>query len=204
MTPPTKTEIAAAFSAGADVRAGVVIHVPLADGYAVPNLAQVVRGRTVWHTVHHLAPGVIDLRDEGDRTIYVGDMAVGPEDMRHVLAACAACPSVASRHDAGADVARLKAGGHAMKCMDNMLRARLLDAVDGWVALEASGTVISRDPEHGTLVAPPDHLLITCYILIVVCPSTGRRYAMRVPADMRTAALARAWVMLGKTPEVET
>ena len=173
--------------------------------FAALDAVDALKGRVSWYTATMLAPGVVDLRSPGDRGLHVGGMPVSGDDISPVLASCRAAPDSTGRHSEGANEARLKAGKLALKVRDGMVRARLLDAVDGWAAIEESGTVLSRSDEDGILVVPHPDLELNGNVLLVVCPSTGRRYAIPVAAEWKTAKEARQHgVMRGLSPDVET
>lgn len=108
-------------------------------------------------------------------------------------------------HGPGADEARARAGAAAGAIADTMVRARLLDAVDGWSGV--LGDLLDSDPVHGDLheCAISDRALVN----VVTCPSTGRRYAHLVPHELdgnpvQTAKQAREWSMGGPMRGIET
>lgn len=202
---PSQAELAAAVAAGTPCYRGLPVVVERQHGRANLDLAAVVRGDAdPWVCSSRLAPGVVALRAAADSGIYVAGMTVSADDAPHVLAACRAAPAALDRHDDLADGMRLEAGRYAMRIRDQMVRARTLDAVDGWCAVlgrRVDGSLV--DP-NGALHEPAADIGVRCRLLVVVCPSTGRTYAIRVPATMATAREARAWVMRGAAPEVET
>lgn len=108
------------------------------------------------------------------------------------------------RHSPDSDHLRLQAGREAMRLVDAMIRARLLDACDGWTAIRDCGTILDDDPQHGTLIRPHGDLQINANVILLRCPSTGRQYAIIVPAEMQTARAAREWMLSGPCPSVET
>lgn len=199
---PSKVEIAEAQQS----RFGLPVEVNMgSDTVAVLNLA-VTDSPDPWFVIKS-RKGVVDLSTAGDRTIYIDGMPVAGIDVGAVDAALTAGRMLLSdRHSAEADGRRLAAGRHAMNVRDAMVRARLLDVVDGWAALADTGTVIDESPD-GMLLEPSTDLSLECRVLLVECPSTGRRYALRVPASLKTAAAARLWTFgdgWDKAPEVET
>lgn len=167
------------------------------DGYAVKNL---VDGS--WYGVKRLARSVVLLTSDTETTLYVEGALVNIDDAPLVLKAIAAAPlAYEQRHSPDADAARLRAGQIAMQIQDNVIRGRLLDIVDGWTALEGAGTLLDKTGE-GTLVGEfPD---MRANLLLVTCPSTGRRYAMRVPQSFTKVSKARSWIMHDLKPDVET
>lgn len=204
---PSRVEIAEARAAGVDTRFGMPIHVAMgADTYAIPNLAA-RRSPDAWYVIT-AQPGLVILETAGDRTIYIGDMAVASSDVAVVDAALATGRMLAGdRHASLADERRLAAGRCALAVGDAMVRGRLLDLVDGWSALAATGRILDRSGAHGSLIEPEARLALDCHVLIVTCPSTGRRYALRVPVSCTTAAEARLWSFgddWSAPPEVET
>jgi hypothetical protein len=173
------------------------------DGYDVLNLAAAWRGEPdPWWRVRYPAASAVYLECSYDNGLYVGGMGVGVRDLQACWSAIRAAPGDHHRHEAWANGRRLEAGKHALRVADTMIRARLLDAVDGWAALvDVEGNLIDRTDE-GTLVRAPEGL--DCLLLVVRCPSTGKVYAIRVPSDHKTVASARRWVMCNQRPEVET
>lgn len=138
--------------------------------------------------------GQLQITTCGAITVYeIGGMEVSELDGRWVGLAVGAMPSDSDRHDALADGMRANAGAYALHITDAMVRARVLDYVDGWGAV--LGDVIEQTSE-GSLHASssPD---IIARLLSVVCPSTGRRYVLMVPGEMGTVAEARRWVNRG-------
>lgn len=206
---PSRTEIAEARREG-ELRCGVPLVVTMGPGtVAVPNLAAVVAGDPdPWYIMTTPAEGVVDLSTADNRSVYVGGMLVHGADIGAVDAALRLSRDLAGdRHSAAADRRRLAAGRCAMRVADAMIRARLLDAVDGWSALADTGRIVEDDPAHGTLIEPAPDLKMSCRVLIVTCPSTGRRYALRVPAEQHRARTARLWTFGDSwdlAPEVET
>lgn len=127
----------------------------------------------------------------GALTVYrVGGMEVSELDGRWVGLAVNAMPSESDRHDALADGMRERAGTYALQVTDAMVRARLLDYVDGWAAV--LGVLIDQTSEGSLYDAvSPD---IVARLLCVMCPSTSRRYVLLVPEGMHTVSEARRWV----------
>lgn len=108
-------------------------------------------------------------------------------------------------HGPGADEARARAGAIAGTIADTMVRARLLDALDGWSGV--IGKQLDSDPVHGDL--HECEIAETAIVNVVTCPSTGRRYAHLVPREVdgeaiQTARAAREWSMGGPLRGIET
>ena len=209
MRTPTPAELRAAFVASAEVRFGFPVVVDMGDdGVAVLDLTAAYRRDPDPWLVTRVGPGeVVDLTTAGDRGLYVDGMSVAADDMATVEAALAEVPREVDRHEASSDGRRMLAGRHALRVRDAMVRARLLDAVDGWSALREGSVLVDEDPAHGTLVQPSAKPGRAGRILLVRCPSTGRAYAHRVPAALTTAKTARLWLMGDnwmEPPEVET
>ena len=140
-----------------------------------------------------MLPGVLVACDKtGDCGVTVQGMVVAPEDVLHVLTALRRAPSGVGRHAPTADAARAHAGAAALQIRDTMVRARVMDAVDGWGA--ALGLPIETTAE-GSLHEPAPDSGLRGRLLSVVCPTTGRRYVLRVPARMRTVRAARHWTL---------
>jgi hypothetical protein len=206
---PSQKELARAFDSGCVVRAGGPTYVPLeGGGYAVRNLAAAVRGDPdPWYCVRAREfndISVIELSSSCDRTLAVAGRAATGSDVLLIEAALGAGPREDQRHTAEGDAARLRAGEIALEIRDAHMRAHVLTAVDGWVALKGSG-VIDDDPEHGVLCEAIEG--VSARVLIVTCPSTAQTYAHRVPAAIETAAAGRGWIMNlpdGVFPDVET
>jgi len=201
---PLQADVAASITAGTRVYRGWPV-VVRGEGYtATLDVLAVDRGsRWPWYVQADIAPGIIDLRTRGARGVYVGSMAVSGADLASVLGAVAAAPDRMDRHDDLADSMRLEAGRIALRIRNTMIRARTLDAVDGWVAIEERGDLVDRSAD-GILIHPPEDMELACRLLLVTCPSTGRRYCLRVPAAIDTTHEARKWVNRGIVPEVET
>jgi hypothetical protein len=208
LTSPTPAQLARAIDDGAAVACGLPTYVELDDGpasdtWAVPNLVEARAGAPdPWTVVRHLSPSLTEIGTECERLVAHDAAAATVADLAWIDAALRAAPPPHGRHSRAADRARLDAGRAAMRISNAMLRSRILDLVDGWPALAESGRVIDDDPLHGRLVAVPD--TPDARILLVTCPSTGRRYALGVPADCATARDARTWTLHGTAPEVET
>lgn len=134
--------------------------------------------------------------------IVVGGVVLDSTDSAFALEALTLAER-ADRHDPEANEIRRRAGAAALSIRNAHARANVLSLVDGWSALREGGKVI-EETEEGVLIKPADELRLTCYILLVRCPSTGRVYSLLVPSDMRTVASARSWVMHGLKPDVET
>jgi len=173
------------------------------NGYEIADLMRVMRGDPdPWHSVTFPVKGMVYLRSVSDCGIYVGGLSVGADDMAAVLGAVQLAPQLGHEHDPEANGRREAAGKEALTVTDSMVRARLLDAVDGWSALIADPKRVIERTEEGTLCIAPDGM--TCRLLVVRCPSTARIYALRVPAHFTRVADARRWVMQNQSPEVET
>ena len=205
MNPPVPTglELATAIEEGARVVFGLPTFVRTGLGYATLNLVAAQQGDPdPWFVTAIPALDVVDLSTAGDRSIYVGGMLVDSTDLAAVTRALRLAPPRHKRHAAGANRSRREAGEAALQVTNTMIRARLLDAVDGWIA--ATGPLVDEGTD-GALYDPPEESDFECRILCVVCPSTGRRYALRVPAEMRTAKEARGWTLrLEEQLEIET
>lgn len=201
---PSPEEMGRAVRDGVPVRAGLPVVVRRENETWIPNLAAVKSGEPdPWLCTRVTGP-VVDLSTAGDSGLSVAGHVVTAADIAHVRAALRLAPVVGTRHDAESNRRRLTAGVAALAIRDSMVRARMLDAVDGWSALEGVSTVIDRDEQHGVLLDPPAALELSVRILVVRCPSTARVYALRVPAEMRSASEARIWTMRGVVPEVES
>lgn len=201
---PSPAELARAIDCGAPVRMGYPTAVDLdGGGVAVLDLAMVERGELdPWLHVHAHGP-VTEQATWRQRLLTVAGHVVAPRDLGAVDEALAAAPPGHARHSRAGDLARLAAGTAALRIRDVMLRAAVLDAVDGWTALESAGEVRDDDPRHGRLIAIEQDGIRTG-LLIVACPTTGRRYGLPVPITLTTAREARMWTMHGIDPEVET
>lgn len=202
---PTDADIAQAFRAGARVVCGYPAVVPMAGGgvAALELVATREAGAARWYCRRRLLNGtVVELTSPGDRSLYVAGMLVDGADLGLVDATIAHAPREEDRHTATAEIARAKAAGYAMRVRDAMIRARLLDAIEGWSVMV--GHTIDEDEKHGVLSKCADtDILALC--LRVTCPSTGRVYVHLVPETMRTAKEARLWLMqIDEEPEVET
>lgn len=196
---PTTDEMGAAVRNGSPIYFSKPAHVPMGlDAFAALNLAAAVRGETDPWTVTYSANGIVDIATSFDRSVYVNSMEI--EQVGIYDAAVRAAPQHSDRHDGTANQARADAGRIVMRIEDVMIRARLLDALDAWVG--AVGELIDNDPAEGELYVAPGG--VDARVLVVTCPSTGRRYAHRVPPEFNIAKAARAWMMQGATPEVET
>jgi hypothetical protein len=169
-------------------------------GVAMPDLAH----PGAWVGFVEVAPGIVAAWDDDGTSWAVAGMAVNGADCVAVAAAAALSPQGTARHAPGADAARLEAGKAAMGVRDVMVRARLLDAVEGWEAVLGATVDGSIDGPDG-LLADSTVDMGNARLLVVTCPSTGRRYVHPVPAAMSTARAARLWLMrLKEAPEVET
>lgn len=190
---PTNEEIFAAITSGAETMFGLPIYVPLEDGFATLDIIAAQRKETnPWHIVRRYKD-ISFLWSPTDRGIRISDLEVQPRDWGHVDKAAANAPKDSDRHCPEGESARLNAGKHAMNISDAMVRARLLDTVDGWSSI--LGEVIDKDPLHGQLFKSADES-INCNMLRVVCPSTGRAYIHRTPINIKTAKKARKWILL--------
>lgn len=152
-----------------------------------------------WVRTVEYGGGIVALADHLDTTWIVGTMTVPAVDVPALIDALRAAPRAGDRYDPKGERRRLAAGRAAMRIRDAMIRARVLDAVDGWSALLSEEHLVDADPRHGRLYDPPPRLSLTCRLLRVVCPSTGRAYVLCVPRTHYTAADARRWV-LGLSP----
>jgi hypothetical protein len=148
-------------------------------------------------------PGVTYAWDGRGTSWAVDNMQVTKYDAVAVAAAVREVRD-APRHGPEGDAARERAGRAAMSVGDAMIRARLLDAVDGWSAVMGRIVDGSWDGPDGILCEPTtDEFSVR--LLGVVCPSTGRRYVHGVPRNCATARDARRWIMrIDRSPEVET
>lgn len=196
---PDANEIGRALAAGIPRFRDVPVRVERPDGWAVLDLVQVLRGNPdPWH-VARIENGVVFRHDpQGDSGVFVAGLRVATRDRRAVIAALEEAPTEQDRHCPEGEARRLRAGTIAMTISDAMVRARTLDAVDGWSAV--MGRVVDDDPKHGRLCEPADPELL-CRMLRVVCPSTGRAYVHRVPREYQTAATARGMLMRGWWPD---
>lgn len=204
---PTVAEMQDAVRAGAPVRFGLPAHVKCADGWtACLDLVRAHRGEPDPWLMTRSFRGVVDMVSAAERGLYVAGMPVSADDLDHVDQALASAPTEAERHTPAGEAARIVAGRSAMRITDNMIRARVMDAVDGWAALLESGEEIDRSAD-GVLLTPPSSMSLACRLLVVSCPSTGRKYVLRVPVSMQTAREARLWTFgdgWKKSPEIET
>lgn len=205
---PSRVEIAEAVAAGVETRLGLPVEVAMGgDTIATLNLAA-FGSPDPWVVTTILGEGtVVDMATSSDRGVYIGGLAVDGADIGLVDAAMRAGRMLpGDRHSAESDVRRMEAGRYAMRITDAMVRARVLDVVDGWSAMMDAGHVIDQS-DAGLLVTPPAEMETDCRLLLVVCPSTGRRYVIRVPSEMTTAEEARLWSFgdgWEAAPEVET
>lgn len=201
---PSRTEIA---EAGGPAFFGLPAVVPMgATAKAVLNLADAACGALdPWWVVSEPESGVVDIATASERVLVVAGMQVARSDVAAVDAALAARQFSADRHSPAGSRMRLAAGLAVMQIGGAMVRARMLDVVDGWEALRVAGRIVDDDPEHGQLVEPEARLELRCRLLLVTCPSTARRYMLRVPVSMGTARAARLWTLeMDDVPEVET
>lgn len=207
---PSHEDISAAIDAHIPIRLGVPIYVEMTTNrvdetaYAVPNLAAVARGeKDPWVVCATRGNGaVFDFAAPWGRGMIVENMEVSSGDLPHVDAALRL--SSPERHSDDADLCRRRAGRYAMEHItDAMVRARVIDAVGGWEGVCGKLVNDSGDDVEGKLYAPAIKQL-EARVLVVMCPSTGRRYAHLVPRQMKTARAARKWMMHGVEPEVET
>lgn len=203
--PPTKEDLAAAFEAGVPLRCGLPVVAHAANVTHVLNLVAARRGDPQpWVSVRDHGNGYTELSSANGHASYIAGRRLNGTDAVHAAAAFRAAPKDSERHTPAGHEARIAAGLQAMQIRDAHCRAHVLSAVDGWEAI--GGDLVDSDPRHGELrksaVVPLAHLLL------VVCPSTGRRYAHLVPQECKTAKAARHW-MMGRgendpTPSVET
>lgn len=140
------------------------------------------------------------------RSVSVGGMRAAGMTVVLIDSACGIAPMNEDRHSADADALRRKAGMIIVGIRDAMIRARMLDELDGWLAVTDPARLIDDDPAHGQLYTVDPGLGLTpgVVLLVVTCPSTKRRYAHLIPIDARTAQAAREWMMAGNIPLVET
>ncbi len=202
---PTEDEIARAPNHPA---LGVPTHVPMesarrGEHLALLNIAAYMRGsRDPWLRYSVVCGGrVAHLATATVRAAVVDGLSTTA--FAALDLALSAMPD--DPHAPGADEARARAGAAALTIADAMVRARLLDAVDGWTGV--IGEQIDSDPSHGDLYscAVSDRALVN----VVTCPSTGRKYAHLVPSELdgkrvTTATQAREWSMGGPMRGVET
>ena len=132
--------------------------------------------------------------------VYFQGMLVSAADTGPYFRAIEAAPDVADRHDDLADGMRAEAGRIAMEIEDTMVRARLIDHLDGWGGV--CGKLIERTDE-GELYHSSDED-VEVKMLKVVCPSTSRVYVLLVPEEMTTVQEARLFINRGVAPSVET
>lgn len=204
---PSRVEIAEAAAAGVEMRLGLPVEVAMGnDTIATLNLAA-IGSPDPWVVTTILEGAVVDISTSSDRTVFIAGLRVDGAYIGLVDAALRVGRMLpGDRHSADADARRLEAGRHALRIADTMVRARVLDVVDGWAAMVDAGRVIDRS-EAGVLVAPPAEMETDCRFLLVICPSTARRYVIRVPQEMVTAAEARLWSFgdgWEAAPEIET
>lgn len=200
---PSKEAIATAFRGGARVVFGWPTQV--IDGDVVHNLDLVAAstGRVdPWTSTRTTMEGkVVEVVQAGQCLFGVAGIT-SPTDTRAIRAALAAAPSDKQRHDAEANAMRAEAGKLAMAIRDATVRTHIISMVEGWEGV--IGTVIDRSDADGILGEPSIEGVVA-RILVVTCPSTGRRYAHLVPGEMKTAREARWWVMgVTRAPEIET
>jgi hypothetical protein len=131
---------------------------------------------------------------------WIAGLRIRPDDQARAIQARRLRPDDADRHDELADGMRSAAGRECLQIGDVMVRARMLDHVDGWSGVV--GQLIERTDE-GELWTHKSEDFVS-HILIVRCPSTGRRYALNVGLEHQTVAEARRWVNRGLSPTVET
>lgn len=217
MLPPPRTpnqeELANAINSGERVAFGLPVHVKeLGHDYDIAfwalNLEDARKGAMdPWHYVRK-SGSIIELEssnDAGFALIIDGEAReISESNIGFFRRAIRVAPKPGTRHDPEADWARKKAGKFAMDVSNQHVRAYLMDMVDGWTCLEDAGRIVDKDSKHGVLVEPPDEMGLNTKVLIVTCPSTGRKYGLLVPQDMKTAKEARLWTFGGIEPEVET
>lgn len=191
---PTPAEIAGAFRAGVEVRAGRPIVVRTDSAIYALDLVSAMRGAPAWHARHSDELGVLEIREPtGETGLWVAGMsvpaidAVAVDEIRRIYA------SIDDPHSAEGEDARMRMGLLALSLRDAHIRAEMLARADGWVAIGAAADVADEDPRHGILYEPLEGM--RARILVVRCPSTGRRYGHLVPAEMLGAREARRWLM---------
>ena len=199
-----KQHLAKAVEDGERVVFGLPVKAELDDGtIAHLNLAAAHRGHPMPYTATKVEGEIIHIAGNAASKSHIAGMGVAPEDQDAFLEALRLAPGLENRHSPKANAQRLAAGKKALEIKDNMVRARTLDHVDGWMALKEMSDIVDQS-EEGLLLKPKGELGIKCLVLVVRCPSTGRVYALRTPPEHQTAKDARKWVMRGESPEVET
>jgi len=195
----------AALNAGTPTIKGRFTMVSTHDGrgVAVPNLAR----PDEWvGYIEHL-PNVVTVYDgEGTESAVILEdsvMTINDPAFRAILQHGEIAQLY--RHDPKGAEARAAAGRACLRVGDAMLRARLLDAVDGWEGILGQCIDGTNDGPHGALYEAVDTTLLV-NMLRVVCPSTHRVYVHPVPKndECATAEGARKWIMWGDVPDVET
>ena len=125
--------------------------------------------------------------------VWIDGLLIQSLDLPLAMAAKVLAPEDSDRHDPLADSMRAEAGMAALNISDAMVRARILDSVDGWDAIR--GKLIDKNEEGELHASANDD--ITVQLLSVVCPSTGRKYCLLVPEHIKTVRSARAWLNMG-------
>jgi len=194
MDVPTKDCLAQAVRDGAGVRMGLPVEADMGDGTtAALNLAAVWRNEPDPWYVTRVHRELVEIASSSDRGLFISGLRVSQADLPNVEAALRLAPTSDESHASSANQRRMKAGEMALAIGDSMVRARVLDYVDGWSALAKRSKEVDRSSE-GLLLKPNDDTDFECMILVVRCPSTGRVYALKVPPH-KTAKEARRWVM---------
>ncbi len=203
--PISHAEMGGAVRDGSPVLLGFPVRIKRENGeVAVLDLAAARRGETDPYHVTRIEGTCLTLSTSADRLLAIAGLEVSAQDTPAYCRALALRPDADGRHDAESDARRLAAGQAAMEITDAMVRARTLDAVDGWAALRHKAKRVDAGTD-GELLEPDPALELRCRVLIVTCPSTSRVYALRVPQEMQTAREARLWSMqVSEVPEVES
>lgn len=208
MNVPTQDDLALAFKAGAKVRCGLPTRVPMrAGGTAVLDLVAARKGLPSPWIVTHDTGDVVYIDTLDDRAIVVQGVVCPERDIGTCALALRSGATEQDRHTPDGDVARQRAGEIAMKITDAHIRTLVLTLVDGWSAVTGTKVDGAPDGPHGALYQSKAED-VSVRVLVVKCPSTGRRYAHAVPLEQKTALDARRWLMnLPKDapmPDVET
>jgi len=189
---PTSAELTAAFHSGAEVRVGRVTVVECAGGRTlVADLAH--PGQWVAHSFP--LPKCSMVETSTSLSAMVDGMLVEDADAATFASVLRILAGV-DRHGPDGDKARMAAGAATLRIVNAMVRARLLDAVDGWAAVCGDVVDGTEGGPDGTLFeVRPGVVEVSARVICVICPSTRRKYAHLVPIDQPSAASARRWLM---------
>ena len=205
---PTKKQIVAAFELHAPGRRGPATPTFVrmdAETFSVRNLAD--KSEDPWVTTRVRISGGVkytEIATAFDRGVHLDGRRLTGLDVQRFDSLLAAMPAEHARHSRAGELARDACAKVAMTMRDAHVRALSLSYSDSWGSI--GGDVLDSDAVHGVLYEKPDGM--QARVLVVSCPSTGRRYGLAVPAEHNTARDARRWVMRlspdDPDPEIET